>query len=149
MKTITAVVAVLALAGVAQEKFKKRDLKDRQEISGRIVCIGCTLEQQDGGADSQCTLHARHAQGLQMGDGTLWTLVDNGRGHPLITTDKWKGKEVKLAGWKFPKAQYIEVWKFQVKEGDRWVAYDFCKVCGYEAGHDNRDRDLCDDCAGK
>jgi len=149
MKTMVAVMAVLTLAGVSQDKFKKRDLKDRQEISGKIVCIGCTLEQQDGGADAQCTLHAKHAQGLQMGDGTLWTLVDNARGHHLITTDKLKGKEVKVLGWKFPKAQYVEVFKFQLKDGDKWVPYDYCKVCGYEAGHDNKDKDLCDDCAGK
>jgi hypothetical protein len=149
MKTMAAVMAVLALAAEAQEKFKKRDLKDRQEISGKIVCIGCTLEQQDGGADSQCTLNAKHAQGLLMADGTLWTFVDNARGHHLITTDKLKGKEVKVLGWKFPKAQYIEAWKFQLKDGDKWVPYDYCKVCGFEAGHDNKDRDLCDDCSSK
>jgi hypothetical protein len=149
MKTMAAIVAVLALAAGAQEKFKKRDLKDRQEIAGKIVCIGCTLEQQDGGADSQCTLHAKHAQGILMADGTLWTLVDNGRGHHLITSDKLKGKEVKVLGWKFPRAQYIEAWKFQLKDGDKWVPYDYCKVCGYEAGHDNKDQDLCQDCSGK
>ena len=130
MKTIAAVVAVLALAGVAQEKFKKRDLKDRQEFAGKIVCIGCTLERQDGGADSQCTLHAKHAQGFLAADGALWTIVDNGRGHAVITNPRLKDKEIKILGWKFPKAQYLELWKFQLKDGDKWIAYDYCKVCG-------------------
>ena len=148
MKTLTLVMAVLAVAGVAQEKFKKRDLKDRQEFAGKIVCIGCALEQQEGGADSQCTLHAKHAQGLLMADGTLWTFVDNARGHGVITNARLKDKEVKVLGWKFPKTQYVELWKFQLKDGDKWVAYDFCKVCGLEPG-DHKDKDLCDDCAGK
>ena len=115
MKTILLAVAVLALAAGAQEKFKKRDLKDRQEFAGKIVCIGCTLEQQDGGADSQCTLHARHAQGLQMADGTLWTIVDNARGHGVITNSKLKDKEIKILGWKFPKAQYVELWNVGIR----------------------------------
>jgi hypothetical protein len=124
--------ALLALAAtaaaVAQEKFRKRDNKDRQELAGKIVCVGCTLENQEGGANAQCTLHAKHAQGLLMADGTLWTFVDNAKGHLVITDTKLKDKEVKVLGWKFPKAQYIELSKYQVKEGDKWVPYDYCKT---------------------
>ncbi len=128
MKVCAFVLALLGTAAVAQEKFKKRDNKDRQEFAGKIVCLGCTLENQEGGADAQCTLHAKHAQGLLMSDGTMWTLVDNAKGHPVITDTKLRDKEIKLLGWKFPKAQYLEVSKYQLKEGDKWVAYDFCKT---------------------
>lgn len=126
MRIAFAAAALLAL--VAQDKFKKRDLKDRAEFAGKIVCIGCALEQQDNGADAQCTRHSKHAQGLLMADGTLWTFVDNARGHLVIANTKLKDKDVKILGWKFPKAQYIEVSKYQVKDGDKWVAYDFCKT---------------------
>ena len=34
------------------------------------------------------------------------------------------------------------------KEGDKWVAYDYCKTCGFEPG-DNKDKDLCDDCKNR
>jgi hypothetical protein len=140
MKTL---VALIALVGAAQDA-KKRDLKDRVEIAGAIVCIGCTLEKE-AGADAQCTLHAKHAQGLKAADGTLWTFVDNAKGHHLITNDKLRGKEVKVLGWKFPKSNYIELSKYQVKEGDKWVQWDYCKTCGFEKG-DNKDTDLCEDC---
>lgn len=152
MKAVSVVVGVLVLGAfaLAQEntpgKFKKRELKDRVEIAGTIVCIGCTLEKQDGGADAQCTLHAKHAQGLLAADGALWTLVDNAKGRRVITNEKLRGKEVKILGWKFPKAQYVEVSKYQVKEGDAWVAYDYCKNCGFEKG-DYKDKDVCEDCA--
>lgn len=126
MRIVALAAALLALAP-AQEK-KKRELKDRVEIAGTIVCVGCALADQDGGADSMCTLHAKHAQGLKMSDGTLWTFVDNDRGHLVITNAKLRGKEVKIHGWKFPKAQYIEVSKYQVKEGDKWIGWDFCKT---------------------
>ncbi len=131
MKTVWAVAAILAIAGAvvaAQDKFKKRDNKDRQEYAGKIVCIGCTLENQDGGANAQCTLHAKHALGLLASDGTLWTFVDNAKGHLVITNAKLRDKEVKVLGWKFPKTQYVEVSKYQVKDGDKWVPYDYCKT---------------------
>ncbi len=125
---LLAIVCAIATAAVAVQDFKKRDNKDRQEIAGKIVCIGCTLEKQDGGANSQCTLHAKHAQGLLAADGTLWTLVDNAKGHLVITNAKLKDKDVKIWGWKFPKSQYVEVSKYQVKDGDKWVPYDYCKT---------------------
>jgi hypothetical protein len=151
MRVVTAgVIGSFVLFGAlafAQDKAKKRELKDRVEIPGTIICIGCTLEKE-AGAEAQCTLHAKHAQGLRMEDGTLWTFIDNAKGHLVITNAKLKDKPVKVLGWKFPKAQYIEVSKYQIKEGDKWVAYDYCKTCGFEAG-DNKDKDLCEDCAGK
>lgn len=145
MKKVAVVVAVLGLAALAQEKFKLRENKDRKEFAGKIVCIGCQLQQQDGGANSMCTLHSKHAQGLLMKDGTLWTFVDNTRGHHLITHKKLLGKNVKIFGWKFPKAQYIEAWKYQLQKGEEWVAYDYCKICGFEPG-DHGDTDLCEEC---
>ena len=136
-------IAFLLLLGLAQD-VRKRELKDRVETAGTIVCVGCTLEKQSG-AEAQCTLHAKHAQGLLGADGTLYTLVDNAKGHLVITNDKLRGKEVKILGWKYPKSNYIEVSKYQVKEGDKWVAWDYCKTCGFEKG-DNKDTDLCEDC---
>lgn len=143
MKTLVAVCALLAVAA-APEQAKKRDLKDRVEVAGKVVCIGCTLEKE-AGAEAQCTLHSKHAQGLLDAEGKLWTFVDNAKGHIVATNAKLKDKEVKLLGWKFPKGQYIEVSKYQVKEGEKWIAWDYCKTCGFEPG-DNKDTDLCADC---
>jgi len=144
MHALLTALGILAMVAPFQDKAKKRDPKDRVEVAGKIVCIGCTLEKE-AGADAQCTLHAKHAQGLLAADGSLWTLVDNAKGHLVITNGKLKDKEVKILGWKFPKGQYLEVSKYQVKEGDKWVAWDYCKTCGFEPG-DNKDLDLCDDC---
>ena len=144
-------IPVLALFALAvppaspQDAPRKRDLEDRQEIAGKIVCIGCTLQALPGGADSQCTLHAKHAQGLLLPDGTLWTFVDNARGHPVLTNAKLRDREVKVLGWRFPKAQYVELWRYDLREGESWVAYDWCRNCGFEKGS-HADRDLCEDC---
>jgi hypothetical protein len=142
MKTLLLTLAIVGF--LAPEGAKKRDLKDRVEVAGTIVCFGCTLEKEMG-ADAQCTLHAQHAQGLLASDGTLWTILDNAKGHLVRTNDRLRGKEVKLLGWKYPKAQTVEVSKYQVKEGGQWVAWDYCKTCGFEKG-DNQDTDLCADC---
>lgn len=143
---LTALVSVLVLSAVAlagDAPAKRRENKDRVEIPGTIACLGCTLESW--GADAQVTLHSKHAQGLLMPDGTLWTFVDNAKGHGVITNEKLKDKEVKVLGWKWPKAQYVEISKYSVKEGDAWVAFDWCKTCGWEPG-DNKDTDLCEGC---
>lgn len=136
---------LLAQDSPEKKKFEKRKLSDRQWVEGKIVCIGCELEDQDGGAESQCTLFAKHAQGLKLANGTIWTLVNNQRGNSVITNDKLRGKDAKIFGWKFPKSQYIELWRYQLREGEKWVDYDFCKNCGFEKG-DNKDKDLCEDC---
>ncbi len=146
MKTLAIVLALAGTTFALQDAFKKRDKKDRQEYAGTFVCIGCTLERQDGGADSQCTLHAKHALGFRMEDGTLWTFVDNERGHGVITHPKLRDKEAKVLGWKFPKAQYLEISKFQLKGGDKWTAWDYCRNCGWESGCENQDHDLCEGC---
>jgi hypothetical protein len=147
MKILTLVLAIFAVPEFSQETAPKRELKDRVEVVGKVVCIGCTL-QKDAGAEAQCTLHSKHAQGLLDAEGRLWTFVDNGKGHIVMTKATLRDKEIKLLGWKFPKGQYIEISKYQVKEGDKWVAYDYCKTCGFEPG-DNKDKDLCDDCKSK
>jgi len=131
----------------ADAPVAKRTLAQRQEIPGKLVCIGCWLEKR-AGAESACTLHAKHAQGLLAPDGTLWTLVDNARGHGVITNAKIRDKELEIRGWRYPKGQYIEVWSYQVRAGGGWTGYDWCKVCGWEVG-DNKDTDLCDGCRGE
>jgi len=145
MQKIALIIAVAGIAAFAQGKFKLRENKDRKEFEGKIVCIGCHLQNRDGGANSMCTLHSKHAQGLLMKDGTLWTIVDNTRGHHVITTKKLLGKNVKIKGWSFPKAQYLEMWNYKFQKGEKWVAYDYCKICGFEEG-DHNDGDLCEDC---
>ena len=148
MKKLIALVAVAAVsAGIAlagDAPVKLRDNKDRVEIPGTMISVGATLEAL--GANAQDTLYTKGALGLQDADGLLWTFVDNEKTHGVIRDAKLKGKQVKIMGWKFPKAQYIEISRYQVKQGDTWVGYDYCKTCGWEPG-DHKDTDLCADCA--
>jgi hypothetical protein len=136
---LAALVLSLAPAGAGDKPGKKA-----AELAGKLVCIGCHLEKEYA-AEAQCTLHAKHAQGFLADDGTLHTLLDNGRGHVLVTDRKLGGTPLKLEAYAFPKAQVLEVIRFSRKDGERWVRYDYCKNCGFEPG-DNRGKDLCEDC---
>ncbi|MHC4606856.1 MAG: hypothetical protein ACYTAF_07945 [Planctomycetota bacterium] len=132
MKVIPLVMGAFLAAGTLQgdedqEKPKKRTMKDRVWVEGKIVCIGCTLAKEHG-VEAQCTLHARHAQGLLDKDGKLWTIVDNARGHLVITNAKLRDKPVRAYGWQYKDHQYIELWKYALKRKDEWVGYDFCKT---------------------
>ena len=66
--------------------------------------------------------------------------------NPGGTTFPQASQNTMVAVWKFPKAQYVEVSKYQLKDGEKWVAYDYCKNCGWEPG-DHKDTDLCEECA--
>jgi hypothetical protein len=52
-------------------------------LRGKLVCIGCILKKSSG-SNSQCGLYTVHNIGLQLGDGSLWSFVDNQNGHDLI-----------------------------------------------------------------
>ncbi len=146
MKMLCLALLLVPLAVIAGDEAKKRDFKKVTVTTGTVVCLGCELEKD--GADAQCTLHSKHAQGLKDADGKLWTIVNNVRGNGFITDEKLRGKEVKVHGWTFGKAQYIEVWQYELKSGDKWVMYSHCTDCGWEA-HDNGESELCEDCRGK
>ena len=134
MKTFGVVVALLALAALpqdkpqdksqdkSQDKPKKRELKDRVKVEGKIVCVGCTLAEEYG-ANAQCTLHAKHAQALLDTEGKLWTIVDNARGHLVITNKKLRNQTVRVFGWPYKKHQHIEAstWTTSRRSTTRWV----------------------------
>lgn len=144
MRRLFIAVLVLPLAVFAGDKdAKKRDFSKTVRIQGTVVCVGCELEKE--GADPQCTLHSRHAQGLRDADGNLWSFVDNDRGHGLVATEGFRGKDVRVRGWSFPKAHFVEVWQYEVKEGEAWVLYSWCRDCGWEKG-DWGESDLCAHC---
>jgi hypothetical protein len=137
-------LTVVAPIARADEPPAKSD-REKVVLTGKLVCVGCHLEKAHG-AEPQCTLHSKHAQGFLAEDGTIYTLLDNARGHFLVTDKKLKDRPVKLQAYRFPKAQVLEVVRYEVEEGGKWVAYDYCKHCGFEKG-DNGGKDLCDDCA--
>ncbi len=137
------IAAVLAAAAGGAEGTVQ---KEETVKEGQLVCVGCHLEKEHQ-AQAQCTLYGKHAQGLLAADGSVWTLLDNARGHCLVTDRKLAGKPIRIHGWGFPKTQILEVRTFELKKGDRWVGYDYCKNCGFEEG-DNHGKDLCGGCLG-
>ena len=139
------VIGVVALAALALGAELDKAARKEVLIEGQLVCVGCHLEKQYG-AQAQCTLYAKHAQGLLAADGTLWTLLDTARGHYLVTDKKLLGKPIRLHGWSFPKTQVLEGHRYDLKEGEAWVAFDYCKSCGgFEKGA-NKGKDLCEGC---
>lgn len=141
-RLIAGILAVAAVALAAEGDGKP----GRTEVSkeGTLVCVGCHLEKRHG-ARAQCTLYSKHAQGLLASDGALWTFLDNTRGHELVTNRKLLGKPVRVHGWGFPGAQVLEARRYDLREGEAWTAYDFCRNCGWERGnHDGKD--LCGGC---
>lgn len=143
MKLLGLVLAAGIAMGAVQDT-RKRQMEDRVWLEGKVVCIGCTLAAEYG-ADAQCTLHSGHAQGLLDKEGRIWTLLDNTRGHGVITNKRLSDKDARLFGWTYEKHLYVELWRYELKKDGKWIGYDYCKTCGFEEG-DNKDSDLCPDC---
>ena len=82
---------------------------DKINLDGELVCIGCSLKKLDG-ANAQCNIYAHHAIGFKMKDGTLWSIVDNAKGHDIIRAHSLlEHKKATISGWIFPLAHYIEL----------------------------------------
>ena len=84
-KFVTLVAAAAVSAGLAfagDAPVKPRENKDRAEFQGTMVSLGAALEAL--GANAQDTLYTKGALALQAPDGTLWTFVDNEKGHSVI-----------------------------------------------------------------
>lgn len=124
MKRLWPAALVLPLAVLAEDGKKQKDFTKLETVAGTVVCLGCELETQ--GADAQCTLHARHAQGLKDAEGNLWTFLDNKRGHAMATNAKLRGKEIRVRAWKYEKARYLELWQYEVKDKDSWTLWSWC-----------------------
>jgi len=87
---------------------KKKGL-DQITLSGELLCIGCTLKKLDG-ANAQCDLYTHHAIGFKTADGTLWSIVDNAKGHDVINShDLVENKKATITGWIYPIANFIEI----------------------------------------
>lgn len=82
---------------------------DKMKLPGELVCIGCSLKKLDG-ANAQCNLYAHHAIGFKANDGTLWSIVDNERGHDVVRAHTLlEKKKAIITGWIYPSAHYIEI----------------------------------------
>lgn len=88
---------------------------DKLKLKGQLVCVGCSLKKMNG-ADAQCSLFAHHAVGFKSGDGTLWSIVDNEKGHDVIRAHTLVGKKnATISGWIYPSAHFVEIDSIEVE----------------------------------
>lgn len=82
---------------------------DKITLDVDLVCLGCSLKGMSG-ANAQCNLFTLHDIGIKLGDGTLWSIVNNQKGHDIIRAhDLVGGKKAKVTGWLYPAANHIEI----------------------------------------
>ena len=112
MIRISALIAIFLMATVSAATAGGWDADkgmDRVKLSGTLVCVGCSLKKMSG-ANAQCNLYAHHAIGFKAGDGTLWSIVDNAKGHDIIRAHTLvEGKAAVITGWIYPAAHFVEV----------------------------------------
>ncbi len=82
---------------------------DKITLKGKVVCLGCSLKKLSG-ANAQCGLYTQHDAGIKLADGSLWTIVNNAKGHDVIRAHSAViGKNANLTGWLYPNANHIEI----------------------------------------
>ncbi|WDE09054.1 hypothetical protein SG34_030225 [Thalassomonas viridans] len=118
MKYLTAFLLTtsLCLAGTAHAgSFDTSKGMDRMKIKGELVCTGCSLKKLSG-ANAQCSLYSLHDIGLKLADGTLWTFVNNEKGHDIIRAHHTVlNKKADISGWLYPNAHQIEIAEITVE----------------------------------
>lgn len=88
---------------------------DKITLDVELVCLGCSLKKMSG-ANAQCDLFTRHDVGIKLGDGTLWTIVNNGKGHDIIRAHGLViNKKATVTGWLYPAANHIEIDSIEVE----------------------------------
>lgn len=88
---------------------------DKITLKGELVCVGCSLKKMNG-ANAQCSLFAHHAMGFKAGDGTLWSIVDNEKGHDIIRAHTLLGnRSATISGWIYPLAHFVEIDTIEVQ----------------------------------
>jgi hypothetical protein len=98
-------IPVLLSAGALDSKKGLGEI----QLEGQIVCLGCSLKKL-GGANAQCGLYDAHDAGVKLKDGSLWSIVNNAKGHDVIRAHGAViGKSAKISGWIYPNAHYIEI----------------------------------------
>jgi len=86
----------------------------KMTLTGELVCVGCSLKKLDG-ANAQCSIYAQHLIGFKAGDGTLWSIVDNEKGHDVTRSHTLVNKKkATITGYMYPLAHFIEIIDIEV-----------------------------------
>jgi hypothetical protein len=105
---------------ITKGEYKRTD-QERIYIVGKVINIAQELQQRPGGADSQDSLFSKGRQGLMTSGRSIWTFVDNIKGQDLQWNTRYLGKFIKIHGWVFHDAQYVEIDEFSMDGVDyRW-----------------------------
>jgi hypothetical protein len=98
-------------------EYRRRE-DQRTYVVGKVVSVAYELQHRPGGADVQEALFSKGRQGLKTSGDALWTFVDNIKGQELQWNTDYLGKYVKVFGWVFHDAHYIEVDSFSIDQTD-------------------------------
>ena len=109
---------------ISKGEYKRKD-SERIYIVGKVVNIAADLQHRAGGAYTQDALFSKGRQGLKTSGDYILTFVDNIKGQDLQWNKDYLGKFVKIFGWVFHDAQYVEVDSFSV--GDKDYIWDSTK----------------------
>ena len=84
-------------------------------VTGELVCLGCSLKKLSG-ANAECSLYTQHDLGVKLADGSLWSIVNNQKGHDIIRAHGLLNHKVAtITGWLYPNANHIEIDSIKVK----------------------------------
>ena len=124
------IFAVVVMADHHNE-MKKADANmnmtggQHETISGKLVCLGCSLKKADG-AHADCKTYG-HTHALMTKDGKYINFLENKFAADLIKGEKYDNKTIEVTGTFFAKANLIDVESFTV-DGAKKGWCDHCKA---------------------
>ena len=114
--TLGLIICMVALSSLSYAGgWKSSEGLNKMTVEGELVCLGCSLKKLSG-ANAECSLYSQHDLGVKLADGTLWTIVNNQKGHDIIKAHGLlERKTATIIGWLYPNAHHIEIDSITVK----------------------------------
>lgn len=115
--TVLLIAGLLATAPYAQEKKAGTSTTAIQapehvDLTGTLVCLGCSLKKAEG-ARSACSVYG-HRHALKTDDGKFITFLENKYSDDLIKGEKYADKRLQVHGIYYANANQLDVENFTV-----------------------------------
>ncbi|UCE66092.1 MAG: hypothetical protein JSU85_14770 [Candidatus Zixiibacteriota bacterium] len=115
---IAVVFGALIIAGAQQTMAEGK----HASFEGKLVCLGCTLKDEEG-ARAECKVYG-HKHALQTEDGKYITFLENKYSEDLFKGEKYDDKEVSVHGVYYAGANQLDVESYTIDN----VTITWCKT---------------------
>lgn len=113
---VSMVLGALTISNIEQAQAEGK----HSTFKGRLVCLACTLKDEDG-ARAECR-NFGHTHALRTSDGKFISFLENKYSEELFKGEKYRDKEISASGVYYPEGNMLDVQSYTIDN----IAYTWC-----------------------